>query len=347
MKKLLTILLTIMLAVTVQGQYMLYRLGNVYYHNGSAYIKMDTTLARLIGLSNYLPLAGTAANSFLLQGKDSIYIKANWGGNKNKFFYNLKMDSSLYFNRYRRDGSLGGYFAIDSTSIGLFSYWYNGDQNTTAGIYTVNPGKKGPVPYPRNEFYVSGNLATNYSIYTQDSAGLYQIEQDTTKHRPGSVVTWQQLKAHTINNDYYSHYSNANTSGTGETQFYADTIPGGTLSKNGDQVSASYAVTVNSSDGYIKIYFDGTALTSRQMLSTYGTVYVKLDITIIRQTSSAFKYITSYSLLDNSNVIHLANTINDISPINWSSSAIIKITGESSTGSMTANLGYVKINKSK
>jgi hypothetical protein len=81
MKKLLTILFTIMLAVTVQGQYVLYRLGNIYYHNGTAYIKMDTTIARLIGLSNHILYSDTSSKiatwKYVADHAGSIYTASN------------------------------------------------------------------------------------------------------------------------------------------------------------------------------------------------------------------------------------------------------------------------------
>jgi hypothetical protein len=113
MKKLLTILLTIMLAVTVQGQYMLYRLGNVYYHNGSAYIKMDTTLARLIGLNNYQLKSDTLSKDatrywsmtqmpFLLIADsiktDSVKVGTLWISDKTQFGSSYTASKGVYKN---------------------------------------------------------------------------------------------------------------------------------------------------------------------------------------------------------------------------------------------------------
>jgi hypothetical protein len=107
MKKLLTVLLTIMLAVSVQGQYMLYRLGNVYYHNGSAYIKLDTTLIRILGIGSSLDSSKLVTNHDLTIGNNTsnLFLQSNtikgfqWNSNPN-----LSAGASIQFidNVYAR-----------------------------------------------------------------------------------------------------------------------------------------------------------------------------------------------------------------------------------------------------
>lgn len=245
MKKFLTILLTI-ITISVNAQYILYRAGNVYYATGGTFVKIDTTLIRILGIGTafpgfgtshstaaygdhnhsglYLPIAGTAANSSLLQGKDSAYIKDNWGFNP---VY------SSEFHVYS-SSDIGGELYLKNGNSVLNQYNESGG---FSGLSTIGGGgnKLGWALQSTTEDGV-GN-----TILKGDSVSVWIDNGDTTYHRGGkSIPTFEQMKREILANsgtfndsilDYNSTrktFTTYSTKPSGLGLYIASTQPDGT-----------------------------------------------------------------------------------------------------------------------
>jgi hypothetical protein len=180
--------------------------------------------------------------------------------------------------------------------------------------------------------------STNTNIGDIAGGNYAQIESDGEVNIISSYPG--HYKVNGINTNYIIEewYTDAATSGTGETDLYSYTVPANVLNNNGDKIIASYTVIGDATAlGYVEPYFAGTNLAPDLIVANNNGV-VKLEIEIIRVSSSVARCVitgTEGSTYNYTAFIELTSK-------DWTGTNVLKITGTASTGTITAKMGYVE-----
>jgi hypothetical protein len=125
-------------------------------------------------------------------------------------------------------------------------------------------------------------------------------------------------------------YTDASTSGTGETDLYSYTVPANILATNGDKLLGYYIIN-SSANNSIEVYF----ATSSIGLLDIGTNTYKVNFEIIRVSSTVAR--CSVSMGNYQNVFYTELTSKD-----WTTTNILKVTGTALTGTVTARFGSIE-----
>jgi len=126
----------------------------------------------------------------------------------------------------------------------------------------------------------------------------------------------------------FDHYTSIGTVGSTETDLYSDTIVGSTLAADGDKLSINYA-GISTGSAFlktIKVYFGGTACFTAQDLVDPSTKDWRLELTIIRVSSSVIRCYGNLNSTDNIDMVHTDYT--EITGLDLSANNILKITGQ-------------------
>lgn len=128
-------------------------------------------------------------------------------------------------------------------------------------------------------------------------------------------------------NALFSHYTDAGTSGTTETDLYSDTIAGNTLSTDGSSVFARYAGTLanSTSTKQLKVYFAGRVVFDSGALNTTSAADWNIDVMIIRESATVARC-TVAANLTGASAQEFANYTR-IASINLTADQVLKITG--------------------
>jgi hypothetical protein len=184
---------------------------------------------------------------------------------------------------------------------------------------------------------------TNNSRIYQTSTNVYAISSEANFGKPAGtflpgkytlttddsgVRSW--IIAPIILKDFYT---DASTSGTGETDLYSYSIPSNTLSSNGDKLSIYMVVDSSTTTGLINFYFAGTSINIGSLTALTGRTVIEAEL--IRTSSS--------TLRGSIKTLHVLNNyIFDLTSKDWTISNILKITGTASIGTFTAKFGYIE-----
>ena len=149
------------------------------------------------------------------------------------------------------------------------------------------------------------------------------------------VTTYNLDNFSTSSNSLADFYTDASTSGTGETDLYTYTLPANKLANNGDKLNIYYALSNTAISGSNAFYFGGTSLYTSSFVSAIS-LFV-FEIKIIRVTSSTMRV---------SVINHYDNTIYtnylSVTGLDFTTTNVIKITGTAASNSIIAKMGYIK-----
>lgn len=145
----------------------------------------------------------------------------------------------------------------------------------------------------------------------------------------------------------FTHQADASNSGTSETDLYSDSIAGGQLASNGNQISAVYAGVYAGSataSAAIKLYFGGTALLTTGALAVVSASSWTINASIVRVSTSVVRYTVALSSPALSTQVYEA--VGELTGLDLTAAQVIKITGQmSGTGAasnqITAKLGVI------
>lgn len=181
--------------------------------------------------------------------------------------------------------------------------------------------------------FTSGTLNTTAEAATQEyNNSFYQTKNSTLRYALGGVIA--------------DFYTDANNSGTGETDAYSYTTPANTLASDGEKISFSY--TVNLSDvtatATIKVVFAGNNIANTGALTVSATGAVIVQGWIVRTSSTTARASVNISSPTASTAVYTAQT--DITSLTLSGANVLKLTltaGGAGGGSndLTAKQGTV------
>jgi hypothetical protein len=185
------------------------------------------------------------------------------------------------------------------------------------GVGTVNAGT---APIKIN----SGNLNTTAEAGAVEYNGaFYATKASGLRFGLGGVI--------------FDHYTDANNSGTGETDLYSYTTPASTLANDGAKLTAKYSGTFNdaTATGTIKVYFAGTAIGNTGALTVSSTGTWTVEVLIIRTSSTTARCSVEILTPTCSTTIYTNET--DLTSLTLSGTNIIKITGTAGGGGGGSN----------
>ncbi len=180
----------------------------------------------------------------------------------------------------------------------------------------------------------SGLLNTTAEAGSEEyNNSFYQTKESGLRYGIGGVIA-----------DFYSNVGNTTTD---ETDLYTYTTPNNTLATDGEKIAAFYSLQLvdNVNTKTFRIYFGGQLLFNSGGLSTIGTGYVDINAKIIRVSSTMSRYSINAqyaNALDGAGFSY--GILNgELSGLTFSSTNILKITGQSSvdTNDIIAKLGSI------
>ena len=147
----------------------------------------------------------------------------------------------------------------------------------------------------------------------------------------------------------FDHYADAgNLIGTGETDLYADSIPGSTLAANGDKLAAVYSGTLVSSataTRQIKVYFGDTVVFDTGGVTLGVSGYWTVNVEVVRDSNSSVRCVVRANVTGPS-VGSYANYAT-VSNLILTDAQTLKVTGTAAgVGSLdndiVARVGYIE-----
>lgn len=124
------------------------------------------------------------------------------------------------------------------------------------------------------------------------------------------------------------HFTDAGSTGTGETDLYSDSIIANTFVTNADKVKAEYGVllTNSTSSKRLRLYFAGTAIWDSGVLTTNAAGQISLYVTLTRVSATVVRYNASASV-GGLSVTNVAPAVGELTGLTLTSANILKITG--------------------
>jgi hypothetical protein len=297
----------------------------IYTQGKKALTTQDTT-------NKWLPKTGTASNSNLIQGKDTTWIKAQGGGSTvyansgvHKDGDTIKLSKSIFIPQ---DST----FQIFVNSIQTFQT--NKDQT-----YISSPSGTNIVALDdiTHRTLITGTPIELFSG-TYDTICKFTTGTGTIKaliDNSGNIDIKGQYKIHGTPMILKDFYTDASTSGTGETDLYSYTVPANTLANNGDKIEFTIYIDVFSSGTpTTKLYFAGNAI---NLNTTESSTTYNFKITIIRTSSNHCRGM----ITGGTSVAYQPIPI-DLGSLNWTTTNIIKITGQVPDSYMASFVGYIE-----
>jgi hypothetical protein len=202
----------------------------------------------------------------------------------------------------------------------------------------------------------SDALITNPGLYTvtvidtdnsriyQSSTTVYGIDGNAFFGNP--TGDGQVLSSDTIGNRSWisiskvlkDFYTDVSTSGTGETDLYSYTVPANVLASDGDKLifTVNCDLSTTPTGANIKFYFGGTSVIFVTGTTLHNTG--KAIFELIRTSSSTCRIITHGYTADGV----IGPTYDQLTGRDFTTTNILKITGQCATNSITAKFGYIE-----
>lgn len=164
------------------------------------------------------------------------------------------------------------------------------------------------------------NLTTAEAGAVEYNNSFYQTKNSGLRYGVGGTI--------------FDNYTDISNSGTTETDLYTYTTPSGTLAADGEKIIAHYTGMFNtpSEEGIIKLYFAGTEIFSSGTLTGSGGSASTFDINIIIIRTGSETARASVTMISPFRGIGMFTKETDLSSITFTSTNILKITGQSPTG---------------
>jgi hypothetical protein len=145
----------------------------------------------------------------------------------------------------------------------------------------------------------------------------------------------------------FTHFADAANVTTGETDLYSDTIAGGQLATNGNQLNTVYAGVYAGSAtalSQLQVYFGGSSIFASGALAVAAASKWQIDVEIVRVSTSVVRY----SVILSTPALATADyqSVGELTGLDLTTNLILKITGQSSsTGAgsnqITAKFGVI------
>lgn len=215
-----------------------------------------------------------------------------------------------------------------------------GNTSAKVGIAMTTPTAKLHLP-------AQTSAANNAAMKFTPGTALATIEAMTIENDTmGFYETNSALNRYAIGGPIKDFYTDANNSGTGETDLYSYTTKASTLKRNGEKITAKYAGTFNdvTATEQIKVLFAGTTIFDSGAITTLSTGQWTVDVTIIRTGSTTCR--ASVSMYTPTATIMLYSAQTDMTGLTLSNTNILKVTGTAGGGGggsndITAKLGVI------
>lgn len=208
--------------------------------------------------------------------------------------------------------------------------------NVTRNVSTYTPiataTTPGAVPTPPNDVtkFLAGDMtyqtvSTSSSLATDTDVTLGGLaDKDILSYDAGSSKWKNKVVPLGFSATLFTHFADAGSVSTGETDLYSDTLAAGQFASNGDAILARYAGTfVNStSTKQLRAYLDGNLVFDSGALVVGATDSWELQLILMRESSSNVRVsaVLVSSLADNAQYTKVTG-------LTLSSTMILKITG--------------------
>jgi hypothetical protein len=129
--------------------------------------------------------------------------------------------------------------------------------------------------------------------------------------------------------DLFVHFADAGNGTTVETDLVTDSIAGGVLAANGDEIRARYAgVLVSSATAtrQLRVYFAGTAIFDSGALSVSVAGDWVIDLTIMRVSATVVRYAVAMTLTGAS--LGAYANVGELTGLTLSGANVLKVTGQ-------------------
>jgi len=266
-----------------------------------------SAVAYMFDTHNALSTAGAKLTSWKDQGAEKAFISHDGsletyhsvqGGLTSGNTYGQLSDVRLIINR-------GG-----STYTSLYPN-ISDDAGATAYIFDT---------------YVSLTTSTSkLTSFRNNTVERFRVTPKNTELPCGISTTFA-----TVGGIVKHFYTDASTSGTGETDLYSYTVPANVLATNGDMLEAYFDVNLSNTTGALKIYFAGSLLSTSNYASTTGIIYIRANI--IRVSSTVARCVI---------VFNGGSEYIEITSKDWAATNILKITGTASSSTFIAKMGHI------
>lgn len=133
-----------------------------------------------------------------------------------------------------------------------------------------------------------------------------------------------------------SFYTDAATSGTGQTDLYSYTVPGNTLSNNGDCLEFYVSIFTANTTPSGSVYFSFGGYTGSATMH-YGNLAHDIQVQLIRISSTKIR-ISSRVISS----VTLTTYTEPSTTFDFTSSIVFKIGASANSGTTTARFGYIK-----
>jgi len=202
-------------------------------------------------------------------------------------------------------------------------------QNTPTAILHLGAGSTAASSAPVK--FTSGTLQTTAEAGALEYNGSqYSTKASGLRFGLGGVI--------------FDNFTDANNTGTSETDLYSYTTPASTLANNGEKIIAKYAGTFNdaTATAQIKLLFGGTSIFDSGAITISGTGSWAIEVMIIRTGSSTARAIVNMNTPTASTSVYTTQT--DVTGLTFTNTNILKITGTAGgvgggNNDITAKLG--------
>jgi len=285
--------------------------------------------------------ASTSLYKFISSGTTSVLEFGDFGGAGDNFFYSAQSSPSnsnywlratasvAYFNAVtdlRMQIGANSIIVMSSSSISL----RQATTMFTAMIFTYCAGTTTVAPVG----YQSGSLLTTIAAAKGEYNNAYYFTNSNLNRFP-------------IGGPIADFNTDANNSGTGETDLYTYTTKASTLGANGEKIKALFSGTFNdvTATNQLKVYFAGTAIADTGALTISATGSWVVEVLIIRVSSTVVRYSVNISTTGASTAAYASS--GELTSLTLSNTNIIKITGTAAgatggSSDITAKSGVVE-----
>lgn len=239
-------------------------------------------------------------------------------------------NSFFLFSGFRQGGSYKDFFKIGFDYSWTTSRFYIGGKTQAAAVLHLAAGTASANTAPLK--FTSGTNLTTAEAGTEEYNGsFYQTKASALRYGLGGCIA--------------DFTTDANNSGTSETDLYSYTTPASTLANTGEKIIARFAGTFNdaSSTAQLRAYFAGTLIfdTGAATVGTVGSW--DLTLMIIRTGSSTARAIVT---LVTASMAYTYSQDKALTQLTFTNTNILKVTGTAGGASggsndITAKLGSI------
>lgn len=212
--------------------------------------------------------------------------------------------------------------------------------NNSAGSATLNG-----YTWFKSETVTAGSEATSFGVdntIANVRRNVLLVNQNTVAVMAGLSTSFAK-----VGGSIFSHFADAGTpASTTETDLYSDTTIANTLAVSGDTLEAKYALQFTSTGGatkQVRLYFAGTLIYDSTAISVLAASDLQIEVIIVRTGSSTA--IATVKIIAPSALISVPIKITSLTGLNFATTNILKITGQSGAGAaandVLAKIGLV------